>query len=102
MPRGRDPGGTNFHSSVDAVDVHKASASNYASGCALNCGKYHGFAAFLLGEKFFQEAFEILQRFHAVGNPAEDIVKRVFRGLPKEFRMITPNRLQADDGALQC
>src|SRR5580704_10719665 len=41
LPRRGDPGGADFHSAVDSVDVHEAGAADHLPGTILDSGKRH-------------------------------------------------------------
>ena len=88
LPGGSDPSGTDFHAAVGAVDIHESRAADYALRIALDGGEDDGFAAVLLGERFFDQALEIFGRLHGIRDPAENVVESVFGGFPEELGML--------------
>lgn len=101
LPGWCDPGRTDFHTAIRAVDVHETRAADDASGGALDSGENHGFAALLLVESFIDEPVKIFQSSDRVGNPAKNVFQVVAGDVPEEIGVFAADRLEADDGALK-
>jgi len=97
LPCRRNPGGTNLDATIHAVDVHEAGAADHFPGAALNGSKDHGLAALLFVESLRDDLLKVLFRFHAVGNPLEDVIDAILRDIPEELGVVWTNRFKTND-----
>ena len=101
LPRGSNPGRTDFQAAVGAVDVHETRAANDAIGIVLDSGEDDGIAPVLFGEGLFDDLRKILGTAYLVRDPTEDVVERIFSYVPEINCVIAAQRFKANGGTLQ-
>src|SRR6202451_2593443 len=101
MPGRHDPGETNLHAAIDAVDIHKSGAADDPPRTTLNGCKYDRLAAPLLVKGLLNHKLKVLAGLQAVRKPFENIIERMLGNLPECPSVFALNRFQSHNGTLQ-